>query len=188
MAIGSFRKTFWDLFNTPYWYVRIVNDEYRVLAEIYAKQTLSKRFIKHKASKTAYLLPDKLKQITKKNRIEVIYNYKNSKPLYPLSEDDSEQKKIVGEIRRDMQNIRSRFIKQTEEIPIQELPINKYNDTPIKYKSDIEPTFLYEVLESKFAKEILEIPKSGLDALLPIIALGVVAVMVIGALYLVTGA
>ena len=79
MVIGSFRKTFWDLFNTPYWYVRIVNDDYRILAEIYTKQTLSKRFIKHKPSKCAYLLPDKLKQVTKKNRIEVTYNYKNAK-------------------------------------------------------------------------------------------------------------
>ena len=188
MAIGSFRKTFWDLFNTPYWYVRIVNDDYRILAEIYTKQTLSKRYIKHKPSKCAYLLPDKLKQVTKKNRIEVTYNYKNAKPLYPIVEGDKEQQKIVAEIKKDMGNIRSRFFKSSDEIPIENLPINTFNDKPIIYKNDIEPTFLYEVLESKFAKEILEIPKSGLDALLPIIALGVVAVMVIGALYLVTGA
>ena len=176
----------YDVRGIPYFHIRIVDDSFRVIHQA-IKRDIGQKWYIHKKSRRAYLMPSKALMIKKGSKTEITFNYHNGMPLIP-DETSEEQKGIIAEIKKDYQNILSKFNNEFIDTNLgKNGDIKKVVHKPITYSNKmVEPVFLYEALKSKFIPDILQEPKNSFEELIPLLIVVIVVVGVVAAAYLLT--
>jgi len=175
------KKGYYNLFHIPYYQALIVR-EGEVVAQSIVKKTKSRpKYFRLEKYRSVFILPKKVENAIRiKSGYLLVYDIKNAFPLASMSPEDKME--TLGENEAGLVKIRGLLWNRTEE------PINDMVILPNEYeKSPINPEELHEFFEAKITEDIMsdehrEIPMW----LIYLISIAVIAVIVLGGLYMVT--